>query len=142
MPTRKASASWEGGLKRGKGSFKGASGAIEAPYSFGTRFGDTPGTNPEELLAAAQAACFSMALALSLEKQGKTPTSIHTDTACTIQEQGGGFQITKMKIATRGRVPGLDDATFKRLALATKDGCPVSKLFKGNVEFEVDATLE
>lgn len=142
MPTRKASAIWEGGLKNGKGSFRGESGAIEAPYSFGTRFGETKGSNPEELLAAAEAACYSMALALALEKEGKPATQIKTEAACTIQEQGGGFKITKMRLVTRGKVPGIDEALFKRLALATKDGCPVSVALKGNMEFELDARLE
>lgn len=142
MPTRRAEATWEGGLKDGRGNFRGSSGAIEAPYSFGTRFGDTPGTNPEELLAAAEASCFSMALALALEKEGKPPTRIHTEAACTIQEQGGGFQITKMRLVTRAKVPGLDEGLFRRLALETKDGCPVSKALKGNLEFELDAALE
>ncbi|AKU90072.1 OsmC family peroxiredoxin [Vulgatibacter incomptus] len=142
MPTRKASATWEGGLKAGEGSFRGASGAIDAPYSYGTRFGSDPGTNPEELLAAAEAACFSMALAFALEKEGKPPTRIRTEAACTIEEKGGGYQITKMKLVTRGNVPGVDEGLFKRLALATKDGCPVSKALKGNLEFELDAALD
>lgn len=142
MPTRRASAVWEGKLRNGKGSFRGESGAIEAAYSFGTRFGDTKGSNPEELLAAAEAACFSMALALALEKEGKPATQIRTEAACTIQEEGGGFRITKMALVTRGKVPGGDEVTFQRLAEATKDGCPVSVALKGNLEFELDAKLE
>lgn len=142
MPTRKASAVWEGGLKSGKGTFNGASGKIGGSYSFGTRFGEEPGTNPEELLAAAEAACYSMALSLSLEQNGTPPKSVRTTAECTIQQDGGGFTITTMKLTVRADVPGVDAATFQKLAEATKDGCPVSKAFKGNLKFELDAKLD
>jgi osmotically inducible protein OsmC len=142
MPTRKASAVWEGGLKTGKGTFNGASGKIDGSYSFGTRFGEEAGTNPEELLAAAEAACYSMALSLGLEQNGTPPKSVRTTAECTIRPDGGGFTITTMKLTVRADVPGVDAATFQKLAEATKDGCPVSKALKGNLKFELDAKLD
>ena len=142
MPTRNASATWEGGLKGGKGSFKGESGAIGANYSFGTRFENAPGTNPEELLAAAEAACFSMALALGLEQNGTPAERVQTSAACTIDKVGEGFQITTMKVTTRVRARGIDRDRFMQIANATKDGCPVSKAIKGNMKLELDAALE
>ena len=142
MPTRNASATWEGGLKGGKGSFKGESGAIGASYSFGTRFENAPGSNPEELLAAAQAACFSMALALGLEQNGTPAERVQTSAACTVEKVGEGFQITTMKITTRVRAKGVERDKFMQIANATKDGCPVSKAFKGNMKMELDAALE
>jgi osmotically inducible protein OsmC len=140
MPTRNASATWEGGLKAGKGSFKGDSGAISAPYSFGTRFGDTPGTNPEELLGAAHAACFSMALAAGLEKSGKPASKIDTKAAVTIDKVGDGFTITNIKLTCRAAVPGIDAAAFHQISEATKTGCPVSKALSA-VKIELDAKL-
>ena len=113
MPTRSASAVWEGGLKSGKGTFNGASGKIGGSYSFGTRFGNDPGTNPEELLAAAEAACYSMALSLGLEQNGTPPKSVRTTAACTIEQDGGGFTITTMKLTVRADVPGVDADTFQ-----------------------------
>lgn len=140
MPTRNASAVWEGGLKGGKGSFKGETG-LSGSYSFGSRFEQAPGSNPEELLAAAEAACYSMALSLGLEQNGTPPTRVETRAACTIEKQGDGFAITTMKVVTRAQVPGIDDATFQKIAAATKDGCPVSKALKGNVDLQLDAKL-
>ena len=142
MPTRNASATWEGGLKGGKGSFKGESGAIGAPFSFGTRFENAPGSNPEELLAAAQAACFSMALAGGLEANGTPAERVQTSAACTVEKVAEGFQITTMKITTRVRAKGVDRDKFMQIANATKDGCPVSKAFKGTMKMELDAALE
>jgi osmotically inducible protein OsmC len=142
MPTRNATARWEGGLMQGKGSFKGESEKIGGNYSFGTRFGSEAGTNPEELLAAAEAACFSMALGLGLE-QNKTPAErIDTRAACTIDKVGDGFAITRMALKVHAKVPGIDRETFSRIAQATKDGCPVSKALKGNVALELEAVLE
>jgi osmotically inducible protein OsmC len=142
MPTRNASAVWEGGLQGGKGSFSGESGAIGGSYSFGSRFGTDKGTNPEELLAAADAACFSMALSAALERAGTPATRIETKAACTLEKVDGGFKITTMKLVTRGRVPNIDAATFQKAAEATKEGCIVSSALKGNVKFELDAALE
>ncbi len=142
MPTRKARATWTGGLKTGKGRFESSSGAFAAPYSVGTRFGADPGTNPEELLAAAHAACVSMALALGLEKVGHVPEEVQTEAACTVEAEGGGFRITRMELRTRVRAPGIDRATFDLAAAGAKEGCPVSKAFAGNLEITLDAQLE
>jgi len=141
MPTRNAEATWEGGLQGGNGSFKGESGAISGSYSFGSRFGDAGGTNPEELLAAAEAACFSMALSLGLEKAGFTPERVHTQAACTIEKQGEGFTITTMRLRTRVRAPGIDEAQFQEIAEGTKNGCPVSRALQG-VDIQLQAELE
>lgn len=141
MPTRNATAAWEGGLQKGKGTFSGASGKIGGTYSFGTRFGEEPGTNPEELLAAAEAACFSMALSVGLEQAGHPPTKIETKAACTIDKVADGFKITTMKLVVRATVPGVTNDQFVKIAQATKDGCPVSKAIKGNVALELDAAL-
>ena len=140
MPTRTATAKWEGGLKSGKGSFTGATG-LSGQYSFSSRFENGSGSNPEELLAAAEAACFSMALALGLEGKGHPPTSVDTKAACTIEKVGDGFSITKMVLEVRAVVPGMDDATFQEIAKATKEGCPVSKALKGNVDLQLTAVL-
>lgn len=142
MPTRNASAVWEGGLKGGRGSFRGESGAIGGTYSFGSRFENTGGTNPEELLAAADAACYSMALSGALERNGTPATRVETNAACTIEKAGDGFKITRMKLTVRASVPKVDEATFRKLAEQMKEGCPVSQAFKGNLKFELDATLE
>jgi osmotically inducible protein OsmC len=141
MPTRKASAIWEKGLKNGKGSFKGESGAIDGAYSFGSRFENAPGSNPEELLAAAEAACFSMALALGLEQNGTPAENVETSAACTVEKAGDGFRITTMSLVVNATVPGLDSAKFHQIAEATKDGCPVSQALKGNVNITLTATL-
>ena len=141
MPTRNATAAWEGGLQKGKGSFSGASGKIGGTYSFGTRFGEEPGTNPEELLAAAEAACYSMALSLGLEQAGHPPTKVETKASCTIDKVPEGFKITTMKLVVRATVPGMSNDAFQKVAQGTKDGCPVSKAIKGNVNIELDAAL-
>ncbi len=141
MPTRNASAIWEGGLKGGHGSFKGESGAIGGGYSFGSRFESAKGSNPEELLAAAEAACFSMALSGALEKNGTPPTKIETQAACSVEKVGEGFKITRIALTTTASVAGIDNATFQKLAAATKDGCPVSSALKGNVALELNARL-
>jgi osmotically inducible protein OsmC len=142
MPVRKASATWEGGLKGGKGNFKGASGAIGAPYSFGTRFEEQPGTNPEELIAAAHAACYSMALSAGLEKNGTPGERVETQAACTIEKVGDAFKITTMKLDVKAKVAGIDNAKFQEIAQKTKEGCPVSGAIKGNVNIVMEARLE
>ncbi|MDQ2889711.1 MAG: OsmC family peroxiredoxin [Gemmatimonadota bacterium] len=141
MPTRKASAIWEKGVKDGKGSFKGESGTVNGNYSFGSRFESQPGSNPEELLAAAEAACFSMALALGLEKSGTPAQSVETSAACTVEKSDDGFRITTMSLLVNAKVAGLDDAKFQQIAQATKDGCPVSQALKGNVNITLTAKL-
>ena len=141
MPTRNASAVWEGDLPKGKGSFKGESGAIAAPYSFGTRFGDAKGSNPEELLAAAEAACFSMALSHALATAGTPATRVETQAACTVEKVGEGFKITTMHLVVRAEVPNVDAATFERAAEDTKKACPVSQALANNVKITLDAKL-
>jgi osmotically inducible protein OsmC len=141
MPTRHASATWEGGLQGGKGSFSGESGAIGGQYNFSSRFADGVGSNPEELLAAAEAACFSMALAAGLEKNGTPATRIDSKAACTVAKGESGFGITTIALDVSAAVPNLDDATFQRIATETKAGCPVSKALKGNVDIQLQAKL-
>ncbi len=142
MTTSRASAVWEGKLRDGKGSFKAGSGAFGGSYSFRTRFEGAAGTNPEELIAAAHAACFSMALSAGLEQAGTPATRIETTAACTIDKVGDGFKITTMDLKVRGKVPGLDQAKFQQAAEAAKNGCPVSGALKGNVTLKLDAKLE
>jgi osmotically inducible protein OsmC len=142
MTTSRASAVWEGKLRDGKGSFKAGSGAFGGAYSFRTRFEGAAGTNPEELIAAAQAACLSMALAAGLEQSGTPATRVETTAACTIDKVGAGFKITTIDLKVRATVPGIDAAKFAAAAEAAKDGCPVSTALKGNVRLNLDAKLE
>jgi osmotically inducible protein OsmC len=141
MPTRKSSAVWEGGLKTGKGTYKVGSGAVGGAYNFGSRFEEEPGSNPEELLAAAEAACYSMALSGGLERNGTPPQKISTTAECTVEKVETGFKITKMKLQVQASVPNIDDAKFQEIASATLNGCPVSKALAGNLTFSVDARL-
>lgn len=141
MPTRHSSATWEGGLRNGTGSFAGESGVIAGKYSFVTRFGEEKGSNPEELLAAAEAACFSMALSGALEKNGTPATRVETSAACTVEKVADAFTVTTMKLSVRATVPGISNDDFQATAAATKDACPISKAIKGNVKIELDAQL-
>lgn len=141
MPTSKSNAVWEGKLKEGKGRFAAGSGAFQGAYTARTRFEGAPGTNPEELLAAAEAACFSMALAAALEQAGTPATSIETTAACTIEMVDGAPKITKMDLTVKGKVPGAEPASFVKLANETKTGCPVSRALAGIPSFSVTATL-
>jgi osmotically inducible protein OsmC len=142
MTTSSASAAWEGVLRSGRGHFKAGSGAFEGDYSFATRFENARGTNPEELIAAAHAACLSMALSGVLEKDGTPATRISTTAACSVEKVGDGFKITRMRLEVRGKVPGVDQAKFAQAAEAAKKGCPVSMALEGNVRLELDARLE
>ena len=142
MTTSRASAVWEGKLKDGKGSYKAASGTFSGAYSFRTRFEGAPGSTPEELLAAAHAACYSMALSHGLDGAGTPATRVATEAACTIDKVGDGFKITTMELKVRGKVPGIDQAKFQQAAEAAKNGCPVSGALKGNVQIKLDAKLE
>lgn len=138
---KSASAHWSGGIKDGQGSISTDTGALrEAPYGFRSRFEDGPGTNPEELIAAAHAGCFSMALALALGQAGLTADSIDTQAVVTLDKDGDGFAITAVHLNCRARVPGADAAGFARIAQATKEGCPVSKVLKATIT--LDTTLE
>lgn len=139
MPTRTAQATWEGGLKGGKGSYKGATG-LGGSYSFGSRFESGSGSNPEELLAAAEAACFSMALAGNLEKAGKQPSRVETKAACTLEFIDGKPTITTIALDVSVSAEGLDQATLQRLTDETKVGCPVSRALTG-VKIEARAKV-
>lgn len=120
------SAVWEGSLKEGKGTMRLGSGAFEGPYSFKSRFENGTGTNPEELIGAAEAGCFSMAFALNLEKAGYPPKSIRTIAKVTLEASAGGFKITTIEVQTKAEVPGIDDNKFQEQAEVTKKTCPVS----------------
>lgn len=138
---RKASAVWKGGLKDGKGAVSSTSGVLSnTPYSFTTRFENTPGTNPEELIAAAHAACFSMALSAQLGGANLTPSSINTNATLTMEKLDSGWTITAVHLDVVGKVPGADAATFQKMADNAKSGCPVSKVLKANIT--MDAKLE
>ena len=142
MTTSKAEAVWEGGLRTGKGRFQAGSGAFSGAYSFTTRFEGAKGTNPEELIAAAHAACLSMALSAGLEAAGTPATRITTTAACTITKVDAGFRITRMQLTVRGVVPGVDAAGFRKAAGDAANGCPVSQALMNNVPMELDAALE
>src|SRR5437868_13124249 len=138
---RKASAVWKGGLKDGKGSISAPGGVLSnTPYSFTTRFENAPGTNPEELIAAAHAACFSMALSAQLGGANLTPESINTNITLTMHKLDAGWTITASHIDVVGRVPGADAATFQKYAEAAEKGCPVSKVL--NAKITMNARLE
>lgn len=139
MPTRKANAVWNGGLKGGNGTFKGETG-LSGAYNFGSRFENGTGSNPEELLAAAEAACFSMAFGGALEKNGTPATRIETNAACTVEKVAEGFGITKIVLDVKAKVPNIDKAAFERIAQETKERCPVSKALKA-VDIQVQAQL-
>src|SRR2546423_9112133 len=124
MPTSQAMAVWEGKLKDGKGNFEAVSGSFSGPYTFATRFEGKKGTNPEELIAAAHAACFSMALSAGLEKAGKPVTRVETTAACTLEMVDGAPQITKMELKVQGRVPGLQPARVHKAAGGAKRAWP------------------
>jgi len=137
---RKAEAHWTGDLKSGGGRVKLGSGAFEGPYSFISRFESGGGTNPEELLGAAHAGCFSMALSLALSLAGHVPTSIDTTATVHLEKGASGFAISRIDLVTRGVVPGVDADTFKRLAEETKLGCIVSRALSA-VPMRLDAQL-
>lgn len=141
MSTSNATATWEGKLKEGKGTFKAQSGVFSGAFSFGTRFGGSKGSNPEELIAAAHAACFSMALSATLEKEGHPVIRIETRAAVTIETVDGAPKVTRSALDVRGNVPGIDQATFQVAAESAKKNCPVSKALHGNVEITMEAKL-
>lgn len=127
MAVRTAQAAWDGTLREGKGRFEVESGAVRGAFSFGTRFEEEPGSNPEELIGAAHAGCFSMALSGDLEKAGYTPRSVHTTARVHIEKGDAGFGITGIDLESEVRAEGLDDAEFQRIAEGTRQNCPVSK---------------
>ena len=140
---RKAVVLWNGDLRTGNGMISTESQALyEQPYSFGTRFEDEKGTNPEELIAAAHAACYSMAFASTLKKKGYEPKSVSTNATCHLaSKEGGGFKIAKMHLNVRGEVPDMDEATFKQLAEEADKGCPVSNLLRCGLDIQIDVEL-
>ncbi|MGQ9849983.1 MAG: OsmC family protein [Aggregatilineaceae bacterium] len=140
MAIRKASALWEGSLREGKGTMRLGSGAFEGAYSFGTRFEEEPGTNPEELIGAAHAGCFSMAFSANLGRAGYTPDYVRTTADVHLEKVDGGFKITRIVLHMEARVPGLDEKTFLEQAEAAKSGCPVSQALAA-VPIELDARL-
>lgn len=140
MPVRRADARWEGDLKAGKGQMHLGGGAWSGPYSFGSRFEEGTGTNPEELLAAAHAGCFSMAFANELAQAGHTPDRVETTANVHLDKSGDGFSVTRVVLRTEAQVAGIEDEEFQRLAEAAKRGCPVSRLFTG-AEIAVEAKL-
>jgi osmotically inducible protein OsmC len=139
MSMRKASASWQGGFKDGKGTMKGAN-APEVPFTAGTRFEGQTGSNPEELIGAALAGCFSMALTLGLEKAGMKPASVDTTADVTLEKLEQGQTITGIALVTKAVVPGADAAKFQEVAEATKKGCPVSRVLAAT-KISLTATL-
>ena len=139
---RTASARWQGGLKDGKGTMSSASGVLsETRYSFRTRFEDEPGTNPEELIAAAHAGCFSMALSAELGKAGHDVESVETDATVHLDKVDEGFAIKRIELRTRVSAPGVDQADFDEAAEAAKKGCPVSQALAAVESIELDAQL-
>jgi len=140
MPTRSANARWEGGLKGGTGTFSTATG-LSAEYSFSSRFESGTGSNPEEMLAAAEAACFSMAFSGALERNGTPPTRVETTARCTVERVNDAFTITRIELNTTAVVPSIDDATFQTIAASARDTCPVSRALKGNVDIQLTAKL-
>jgi len=132
MPTRKAEAQWEGNLAEGQGNLKVGSGAFEGPYSFKSRFEEgQSATNPEELIGAAHAGCFTMALVAALSRAGHKPTRIHTTAQVKLEKVGDAFSITKIDLDTEAEISGIDDATFQQFAGDAKQNCPVSKALAG-----------
>lgn len=138
---RKASAVWSGSIKDGKGALTTDSGVlIETPYSFSTRFEDAQGTNPEELIAAAHAGCFAMALSGQLGEAGMTAERIATTASVTLEKSGDGFAITSVHLDVKAKIPGADHGAFEEAAANAKEGCPVSKVL--NADITMDASLE
>ena len=139
---RSASAVWHGGLKDGKGTISTQSGVLkETQYSFSTRFENGIGTNPEELIAAAHAGCFTMALSAQLGAANLTADSLETEATVSFGKVGDGFAITAIHLVTKAKIPGASEEAFNTAAQNAKNGCPISKLFKGNTEISLDAKL-
>ncbi|WFC60174.1 OsmC family peroxiredoxin [Pseudomonas sp. REST10] len=132
-----ASAHWQGGIKDGTGTLSTQSGALrDSPYGFNTRFADQPGTNPEELIGAAHAGCFSMALSKELGDAGMTAQSIDTQAEVTLDKVDGGFEISAVHLSLRAKIPGADRAAFEQAVATAKSGCPVSKVLKAKITLE------
>jgi osmotically inducible protein OsmC len=140
---RKAGVLWTGDLENGNGIVSTESKVLfEQPFNYQTRFEDEPGTNPEELIAAAHAACFSMSIASTLAKNGYDPVRTDTTATCILTpKDGGGHEITGMQLHVRAEVPGMDVDTFRRMIVEADEGCPVSNLLRSGLEIQIDATL-
>ena len=141
MPDRKASAVWEGNFKEGKGTMQMLSGAYKGPYTAASRFEEGEGTNPEELIAAAHAGCFSMALSAQLSNNGFSPERIETNANVHMEKTDAGNSITRIDLMTQAKVPGIDNDKFQELAQKAKAGCPVSRALAGVGEITLDAKL-
>lgn len=140
MPVRTAQAEWKGDLRSGRGTVRSETGAVQGQYSFSSRFEEGTGTNPEELIAAAHAGCFSMAFANLLAQAGHAPDSVRTSASVHLEKGEGGFGITKVVLTSRVTVEGLDEATFQDIAEKAKNGCPVSRALA--VRIELDAAFD
>jgi lipoyl-dependent peroxiredoxin len=141
MPIRTASARWQGNLKDGSGTLKTGKGGYEGNYSYASRFEEGQGTNPEELVGAAHAACYSMAFSNQLDGAGFTPTSVQTTAKVHFEKVDGGFGVTRIDLETVGDVPGIDEGTFQKIAETAKETCPISRLLAPGVEITLRATL-
>ncbi|MBL7261465.1 OsmC family protein [Paractinoplanes lichenicola] len=141
MPIRSASARWQGNLTEGSGTIKTGKGGIQGNYSFKSRFEEGEGTNPEELIGAAHAGCFSMAFSKALADAGFTPTSVETVAKVHMDKTDAGFSVTKIDLETVGDVPGVDDGTFQKIAEDAKANCPISRLLSPGAEITLSAKL-
>jgi len=142
MPTRNAKADWQGDFKRGGGNVSTESGAVDTQYNFGGRFENGTGTNPEELLGASHASCFTMALSVGLSQAGNPPESLATTAKVTVDKVGDGFGITKIALSVTGKVPGLDAAGFEEAANGAKANCPLSKALASVPEITLETNFE
>jgi lipoyl-dependent peroxiredoxin len=142
MITRKSTAIWDGGVRGGKGSCKCDSGSASVPFSHGSRYASAMGSNPEELLAAAQASCFVMTLCEVLEKAGCSPTRLEAHAACTLDKLSDCHRISSIKLIVRGSVPNLDPVSFQRIVQEARDNCPVAQALRGSVRIELDCRLD
>ena len=138
MTVNSASARYEGLGKSGKGHVSTKSGALDAAYGFGTRFEGKPGTNPEEMIAAAHAACFTMATSFQLAAAGHEDGNLETTCKVTLEKDGDGFTITRSELSLRGTVPGIEQAEFEKLAHTAKEGCPISKLLNCEITLQIE----
>ncbi|HEV8568317.1 MAG TPA: OsmC family protein [Actinoplanes sp.] len=141
MPIRTASARWEGNLTEGSGTMKTGKGGYQGNYSFKSRFEEGEGTNPEELIGAAHAGCFSMKFSGDLTAAGFTPNSVETTAKVHLDKGDGGFGVTRIELDTVGHVPGIDDGTFQKIAEGAKENCPISKLLSPGAQISLTARL-
>jgi lipoyl-dependent peroxiredoxin len=141
MPIRTSSARWQGNLTEGSGTIRTGKGGYQGNYSFKSRFEEGEGTNPEELIAAAHAGCFSMAFSKGLADAGFTPTSVDTTAKVHLDKVEGGFGVTRIDLETVGDVPGIDESTFQKIAEDAKQNCPISRLLSPGAQISLTATL-